>query len=72
VPIRSPHPDPVSTDRNLTLARHIARTWKSLLGELSPGEFETVVRAIAEGVAVGRRAEAETAQPARTEAQAES
>jgi hypothetical protein len=52
VPIRPPPPIPVYGD--LERARQIARSWKPL-DHLSPADVEIVVRAIAEGIAEGRR-----------------
>jgi hypothetical protein len=52
VPIRPPPPIPVYGD--LERARQIARSWKPL-DHLSHADVEIVVRAIAEGIAEGRR-----------------
>jgi hypothetical protein len=52
VPIR-PLP-PVATLWDLARARQIASTWKPL-NQLPPAELEIVARAIAEGIAEGRR-----------------
>ena len=47
-------PPPVALYGDLERARQIARSWK-LLDRLSPADAEFVARAIAEGVAEGRR-----------------
>jgi hypothetical protein len=52
VPIRPP--PPVATHWDLARARQIASAWKSL-NHLSHDELEAVARAIAEGIAEGRR-----------------
>ncbi len=44
---------PPFTERDLSRAREIARSWK-LLDRLSAADAELVVRAIAEGIAEGR------------------
>jgi hypothetical protein len=53
-------PPPIS-ERDLTHARQIARSWK-LLDQLSPDDIEIVVRAIAQGIAEGRMAGLEIAK----------
>jgi hypothetical protein len=52
MPIRPPPPMPCYGD--LERARQIARSWKPL-DQLSPSDAEIVARAIAEGIAEGRR-----------------
>ena len=47
---------------DLARARQIARSWK-LLDQLSPADAEIVARAIAQGIAEGRRHGLELAQP---------
>lgn len=44
---------PPFTERDISRAREIARSWK-LLERLAPADAESVVRAIAEGIAEGR------------------
>ena len=43
---------PPFTERDISRAREIARSWK--LERLAPADAESVVRAIAEGIAEGR------------------
>jgi len=57
MPIRPP---PFS-ERDLARARQIARSWK-LCDQLSPDDVEVVARAIAQGIAEGRRNGLEMAQ----------
>jgi hypothetical protein len=53
---------PIPTlERDLTRARQIARSW-TLLDRLSPDDVEIVARAIAQGIAEGRRHGLELAQ----------
>ena len=52
MPIRPPPPMALYGD--LERARQIAGSWKPL-GQLSPADAEIVARAIAEGIAEGRR-----------------
>ena len=52
---------------DLARARQIARSWKPL-NQLSSGDIEIVARAIAEGIAEGRRHGLELAQPHHVEA----
>jgi hypothetical protein len=52
MPIRPP--PPVALYGDLERARQIARSWKPL-DHLSPADAEIVARAIAEGIAEGRR-----------------
>ena len=47
---------------DLARARQIARSWK-LLDQLSPADAEIVTKAIAQGIAEGRRHGLELAQP---------
>ena len=52
MPIKPPPPAALYGD--LARARQIARSWK-LLDQLSPADAELVARAIAHGIAEGRR-----------------
>ena len=52
LPIKPPLPLPLDTD--LARARQIARLWKPL-SELSSADAEIVAKAIAQGIAEGRR-----------------
>jgi hypothetical protein len=52
---------PPTLDRDLARARQIARSWKPL-DKLAPADAETVARAIAEGIAEGRKYGLEIAQ----------
>src|SRR5258708_38249391 len=56
-----PFKPPPTLDRDLARARQIARSWKPL-DKLAPADAETVARAIAEGIAEGRRYGLEIAQ----------
>jgi hypothetical protein len=56
-----PFKPPPTLDRDLARARQIARSWKPL-DKLAPVDAETVARAIAEGIAEGRRYGLEIAQ----------
>jgi hypothetical protein len=47
-------PPPIALYEDLERARQIARSWKPL-DQLSPADAEIVARAIAEGIARGRR-----------------
>jgi hypothetical protein len=47
-------PPPIALFEDMERARRIARSWKPL-DQLSPDEAEIVARAIAEGIALGRR-----------------
>jgi hypothetical protein len=47
-------PPPIALYGDLQRARQIARSWKPL-DELPPAEAEIVAKAIAEGIAEGRR-----------------
>jgi hypothetical protein len=47
-------PPPVALDGDLARARQIARSWK-LLDQLSFADAELVAKAIAQGIAEGRR-----------------
>jgi hypothetical protein len=47
-------PPPVALYGDMERARQIARSWRPL-DQLSPGDAEIVARAIAEGIAEGRR-----------------
>lgn len=47
-------PPPVALYGDLARARQIARSWK-LFDQLSPADAELVARAIAQGIAEGRR-----------------
>jgi hypothetical protein len=60
MPIKPPLPVAVYGD--LARARQIARSWKPL-NQLSAVDIEIVARAIAEGIAEGRRHGLELAQP---------
>jgi hypothetical protein len=53
---------PVALYGDLGRAHQIARSWKPL-NRLSPADIEIVARAIAEGIAEGRRHGMEIAQP---------
>jgi hypothetical protein len=53
---------PVVLYGDLARARQIARSWKPL-NQLSPADIEIVARAIAEGIAEGRRHGMEIAHP---------
>jgi hypothetical protein len=53
-------PPPIS-ERDLVHARRIARSW-GLLDQLSPGDVEIIIRAIAQGIAEGRMSGLEIAQ----------
>ncbi|MBR0936084.1 hypothetical protein [Bradyrhizobium jicamae] len=44
---------PPMMERDLPRAREIARSW-NLLDQLSPSDAESVIRAIAQGIAEGR------------------
>ena len=52
MPIKPPHP--VALFEDMERARRIARSWKPL-DQLSADDAEIVARAIAEGIALGRR-----------------
>lgn len=54
-------PPPLALYGDLERARQIARSWKPL-DHLSPDDAEIVVRAIAEGIAEGRRHGFDTAR----------
>ena len=45
---------PVASDGDLARARQIVRTWEPL-GGLPRAEFDAVARAVAQGIAEGRR-----------------
>jgi len=60
MPIKPPRP--VALYGDLARARQIARSWKPI-DQLSPADVEIVARAIAEGIAEGRRHGMEMAQP---------
>ena len=47
-------PPPIALFEDMERARRIARSWKPL-DQLSPDDAEIVARAIAEGIALGRR-----------------
>jgi hypothetical protein len=47
-------PPPIALFEDMERARRIARSWKPL-DQLSPDDAEIVARAIAEGIAQGRR-----------------
>jgi len=55
-------PPPIALYGDLERARQIMRSWKPL-DHLSPADVEIVARAIAEGIAEGRRHGLELAQP---------
>lgn len=52
---------PPALERDIIRARQIARSW-NLLDRLSPDDVEIVARAIAQGIAEGRRYGLEIAQ----------
>jgi hypothetical protein len=60
MPIKPPLPVVLYGD--LARARQIAHSWKAL-DQLSPADAEIVARAIAQGIAEGRRNGLELAQP---------
>jgi hypothetical protein len=60
MPIKPPHP--VALYGDLARARQIARSWKPL-SQLSAADIEIVERAIAEGIAEGRRHGLQMAEP---------
>ena len=47
-------PPPIALYDDMERARQIARSWK-LLGQFSPADAEIVAKAIAQGIAEGRR-----------------
>ena len=55
-------PPPIALYGDLERARQIARSWKPL-DQLAPADAEIVARAIAQGIAEGRRHGLELAQP---------
>jgi hypothetical protein len=55
-------PVPLALYGDLARARQIARSWKPL-NQLSPEDIEIVARAIAEGIAEGRRHGLQIAEP---------
>jgi hypothetical protein len=53
MPVKPP-PRPIALYEDMERAREIVRSWKPL-DQLSPADAEIVARAIAEGIARGRR-----------------
>ena len=60
-------PPPIALYEDMERARQIARSWKPL-DQLSPADAEIVAKAIAEGIARGRRHGLEMGQQVHPEA----